>query len=285
MIQAGDITLYTDGFEGFADKNALLTYDFNLDRYTYSGSENIGFPAPNGGHTGSKAVRINYPVSVTYQDQGALISAEAVQNIPSAPVQFMVVEGWVRTTPGYPCQRRNAADQQSAGEKTLIWNQGASSTPRFVLSCGDKPSGTWYNHAYDGAFPSNGPGFVLSVDGAVGATGSFWYFQNLNGVTRAPMTFYNDGNWHLLKVKLTPGTFQNSTGGNGSVEMWADGVKVMEYIGSDASRPEYNQVLVPTTVAGTFKNMVIGGPFNGGPSPAQGPMWKDYDDVKVWVRP
>jgi len=94
--------------------------------------------------------------------------------------------------------------------------------------------------------------------------------------------YMNDGNWHHWTIKLTPGTFQNSTGGNGSIEMWVDGAKVLEYIGSDASRPEYNQVLIPRGQIVTLVD--VGGPFNGGPSPAQGAQWKDYDDLRIWFR-
>jgi hypothetical protein len=57
----------------------------------------------------------------------------------------------------------------------------------------------------------------------------------------------------------------------------------MEYIGSDPSRPEYNQVLVP--LGSSVQNLQVGGPFNGAPSPAQGDQWKDYDDIRIWARP
>jgi hypothetical protein len=286
MLQSTDFVLYSEDFEKYANLTALLTYDWNLQEYSYSGQENMTFPSPLGGHASAKSFRITYPVSPTYQDQDAIIVANGFPMPSSNTAQFSVIEAWIRTNAGYPCRRQNASDQNGAGEKTLIWNQSASSTPRFVLGCGDPPCcrGQYFGGQYDAAFPSAG-GFVLSLDGPVGGTGTAWYFQNMNAATRPVVGYYNDGNWHLLKMKLTPGTFQNSTGGDGSIEMWMDGVKIMEYIGSDPTRPEYRQVLVPTTVAGQWKNLSIGGPFNGGPSPAQGPQSKDYDDVKVWVRP
>jgi hypothetical protein len=194
--------------------------------------------------------------------------------------QFTVLEGWIKTKPGYPWRRLLATDQQGAGEKTLIWNQGLSVSPRFVLGGGLKPSGNFWNGMYDNAFPPSGLGLVLSVDGT---SGTSWYFQNKGGAQRDPATYLNDGNYHLWRIKLTPGTFQTSTGGNGAIEMWVDGVKVLEYIGGDASRPEYNQVIVPL-LSPVIQSLTLGGPFNGGPSPAQGDQWKDYDEFRIWVR-
>jgi hypothetical protein len=278
------VALLSEGFESFASKTALLTYDWTLQRYVYTGAENMEFPSPGGAHSGSKAMRIDYPVSVSYMDQDAVLEGNVLGG--GVPAQFAVVEFWMRTKPGYPWRRMGAADQQGAGEKTIIWNAGASTVPRFVLGGGGlMPSGTWWGGKYNAAWPRSGQGVVLSADGDVGGTGTFWYFQNLNGTTRDPTTYMNDGNWHLWKFKLTPGTFQTLTGGNGAIELWVDGVKIIEYIGSDPTRPEYNQVLVPLMSMNMIQNVQIGGPFNGGPSPAQGPQWKDYDDIRIWMRP
>ena len=278
-----DVALLNEGFEGFDDKAALLTYNWTLQRYVYAGGSNIEFPSSGGGHSSAKAIRINYPVSETYNDKEAVLEANVIGG--STQGKFLVVEYWVRTKPGYPWRRAGAKDEAGAGEKTLIWNAGSGTVPRFVMGGGLMPAGTFWDGKYNHGWPASGLGIVVSADGNVGGTGTFWYFQNMNGAARDPNGYMNDGNWHLWKVKLTPGTFQNRTGGDGAIEIWIDGVKVVEYIGSDPSRPEYNQVVVPLLRMNAMQNVQIGGPFNGGPSPAQGPQWKDYDDVWIWVRP
>ena len=283
VFEASDRSLYDEGFEGFASLSAVHAMDFARGCYVYSNPSMQQFPAPAPAHGGAKAFRINYPVSSTYHDQDTVLECPGLQDAPAG--QFTVVEAWIRTKAGYPWRRDQAGDQQGAGEKTIIWNQGSSSVPRFVLGGGYQPSGTWWNGKYDAAYPSSGVGLVLSVDGPmVGGTGTFWYFQNMNGAARDPIGYLNDGNYHLWKLKLTPGTTQTGTSGNGAIEMWVDGMKVIEYIGSDPSRPEYNKVLVPRVNA-VVQSLDIGGPFNGGPSSAQGAQWKDYDDLRVWVRP
>ena len=273
---ATDHDALNEHFEGFASKAALFTYDWTLQRYVYSSPENQEFPSPGGGHGSSKALRIDYPVATTYEDKGAVLSGTVFDQ----PAQFAVAEVWMRTKPGYPWRRDGASDQQGAGEKSLILNQGEA-IPRMVLGAGLMPSGNPWGGKYRDQWPASDIGFVFSFDGpGVGGTGTFWYVQNMNGATRDPVGYMNDGNWHHWTIKLTPGTFQNSTGGNGSIEMWVDGAKVLEYIGSDPSRPEYNQVLVP--LGQVVKLLDIGGPFNGGPSSTQGAQWKDYDDLRIW---
>jgi hypothetical protein len=274
---ATDRDVLNEHFEGFANKAALFTYDWTLQRYLYSSPENQEFPSSGGGHSSSKALRINYAASSTYDDAGAVLEGSVLGGSAS----YYVVELWVRTKAGYPWRRNGASDQDGAGEKSLILNQGES-IPRMVLGAGMMPGGNPWGGKYSGQWPSSDIGLVMSLDGpGVGGTGTFWYVQNMNGATRDPVVYMNDGNWHHWTIKLTPGTFQNSTGGNGSLEMWVDGAKVLEYIGSDASRPEYNQVLIP--LGQIVKLIDIGGPFNGAPSPAQGDQWKDYDDVRIWV--
>jgi len=268
--------IFGDTFEALTDKTALLTYDWTLERWLYNNPGNIEFPSPSGGHNSAKAVRIDYPVSSSYNDQGAVLEG----NVNGGAAPYYVVEVWVRTKTGYPW-RRIGGGQDGAGEKSLILNQGQS-IPRMVLGAGLMPSGSPWGGKYNGQWPSSNIGFVFSFDGpGVGGTGTFWYVQNMNGATRDPVGYMNDGNWHHWTIKLTPGTFQNSTGGNGSIEMWVDGAKVLEYIGSDATRPEYNQVLVP--LGQVVKLLDVGGPFNGGPSSTQGAQWKDYDDLRIWT--
>lgn len=275
-----DTMVLSDNFEGFADKTALLTYDFGLGRWLTNNDTRIEFPSSGGASSGTKALRLLYPNNAVYTDADVVL--EGGLGPPSSNVpQYGVARFNLKTKSGYPWYRSGAADQDGAGEKTFIINQG--DPVRFVLGCGRAPSGgPYWGGLYDSQFPD--PGIVYSFDGSGVAAGTMWYFQNMNKATRSPGSYMNNGSYHEWVIKFTPGTFQNSTGGDGSLEMWVDDTKVLEYIGSDNTRPEYQQVLIPRSATALFNLLDIGGPFNGAPSPAQGDQWKDYDDVSVWLR-
>lgn len=269
-----DTMLLSDGFESFANKTALLTYDFGVQRWLTGDGSNIQFPSPDGGHAGTKAMRINYPAQASYNDQGDVLEGGILNTLASKP-QYGVCQIWVKTKAGYPWRRLDGA-----GEKSIILNQGAPI--RFVLGGGGYPGGSPWGDAYLSAFPD--PGFVLSFDSSGVAAGTLWYVQNMNKTLMAPLVNANDGNWHRWTIKYTPGTVQTSTTGDGKIEMWIDGIQVMKYDGADGARAEHNQVLVPLNENDMLQIVDVGGPFNGGPSTSQGDQWKDYDDLAIWVR-
>jgi hypothetical protein len=281
VFGSGDVQLFFNDFESYSDLAALYAeWDESGE---YGATQSL---SPLGGHSGSKAWRITHHVQATYSDTDTVIGHGFNAALPQP--RFTVHEIWMKTQPGYPWLRDNAPDQNGAGEKSWIANQGASGTPRMVFSPGDALglAESQWGGAYLSALPPSHIALLYIFDGSfvTGNSGSYWYFQNSNGASRDPRGYLNDGNWHHYVTRLTPGTFVSGTGGDGSLEQWCDGVKVIEYLGNVASRPEFQQVLIPTGAPAMFF-IDLGGPLNGGPSPAQGDQWKDYDDVRIWIRP
>ena len=106
---------------------------------------------------------------------------------------------------------------------------------------------------------------------SVNVSGSNWQ-QNMD-MSIHPNTI-NDGNWHRITMRQRWG----SSRGQDRIEMWVDGLKVMEYIGDDFDRPEYNLVALPSP------DNVRGGlsfPANRDWEPPSD-HWLEYDNVRIW---
>ena len=58
--------------------------------------------------------------------------------------------------------------------------------------------------------------------------------------------------------------------------MWVDGLKIMEYLGDDPSRCEYNLVNVPQQAINDIHWPSVNGSTTG-------PHWMEYDDVRFWL--
>jgi hypothetical protein len=106
---------------------------------------------------------------------------------------------------------------------------------------------------------------------SVNVSGNNWQ-QNMD-MSVHPNTI-NDGNWHRITMRQTWG----SSRGRDRIEMWVDGVKVMEHLGDDPSRAEYNKVSLPSP------SNVQGGlhfPANRDWNPPSD-HWLEYDNVRIW---
>ena len=276
-----DILIHQETWESYnTNADVLAAYPAN------SGTQYLQFPSPlSPAHGGTKCMRMNMPVQNTYLDESLVL--EKSYSLP-ATGQFCVAEWWHRTIPGYAWRRINAPDQNSAGQKDMFLISN-SNHKRYGIEPGLAPSGTFWGGQYDAAFNaaagSSGVAIVTAIDGSdVGGAGAFWYFQNM-GPSIQCVGYLNDGNWHHWKIKYTCSSFVTSTTGDGKIEMWVDGTQVLKYDGTDSSRPEYQQVLVGTSPQQIMTTVQFPCNINGGPSPAQGALWRDYDDMMWWVRP
>jgi len=135
-----------------------------------------------------------------------------------------------------------------------------------------------------GSNPSGEVGFVWYHDDTSAPNGIGTIFsQNLNygtGTGKWNRTMNSDGNWHRVTARLTKGPSQYYA----SLEMWVDGVKIMEYLGNDPSRCEYGHVPWGPTNPGSQRivNLIdFGGPsaFNW-PSGTPGNL--DYTGMRLW---
>ena len=109
--------------------------------------------------------------------------------------------------------------------------------------------------------PGNVEALVLSTDscdhdGDGNAVG-YAYKQNMGYDRWRAADEISDQGWHRITVRLTkspagtvPPASTVGAGPEGRIEVWADGVKVVEYLGDDPARPEYGKVWMPAVGEG-----------------------------------
>lgn len=88
-----------------------------------------------------------------------------------------------------------------------------------------------------------------------------------------------DGQWHHITVRTRKQSALDV--GDGIVQMWVDGVLVMNYDGSDPSSLAYHKVFVRIQ-SGQYAPFWLAGIFNAGSPKAQS-RW--FDEIRFWYRP
>jgi hypothetical protein len=254
--------IFYDGFEEFGNTSQLLTYQSVYpDRYAIDGA-GIGLTT-SGAEAGQKAARFTYPASA---DQGnELLEALYTADIDPSVV---VVTFWLRSQPNYTWWSGTGTGGQ--GHKIFVANiSGAPSGDRLLLEwdhAGIEPA------QLNACFP--GLAFLPTPTWSIGQA---LYKQNL-GPSWSVLTNANDGQWHRYTTRFQKSTNRPSTAeGNGRIEMWVDGLKIMEYIGDDPNRCEHGLVTVPT---GRLVPNLHFPSVNGAVNATQ---WLEFDDVRVWT--
>ena len=131
---------------------------------------------------------------------------------------------------------------------------------------------------------AEGPGWYhddLTAPNGIGAL----FTQNINygsGAGQWSAARLLDGQWHRYTTRFSKGANWQTRGtGFQRVEMWADGVKIMEYIGDDPTRCEFGHVwgMQPTTkMVNGFK---IGGPQSIPAAPRVNHVM--HDGMRIWT--
>jgi hypothetical protein len=254
------VSLFRDDFESYSSTTTLLSYQSLLPgRWLAKGKVDLTTASAA---SGSKAVRFTYPTRPGgYQDQSVFIEAALVEN--RADPNVVVISWLMRTMPGY------AWTYEGNTAKIMIMNIGGGDS-RFAVLYGREPlTPTALQSAY-------GKLGELRPNISIGANN---YNQNLNYPAMRLDGVVNDGGWHRHTVRLTKSASRpDPTSGNGRVEYWIDGVKVIEYVGDDSSRPEYGLVNVPTTRM--VPDMHFPSTYNGGVASTQ---WMEFDNMRIWA--
>ena len=256
VFGSGDRSYFHDDFEAYTSTTQLLTFQaVQPNRWIKNTTSGIDLWT-GGSRSGSKGVRFTYQAGL--QQQSRLIEA-----MPSGvDATELMTTFWIRTMPGY--EWINASGNT---HKMFLANIG--SADRWGLMFGSEPL-TPAMAAY-GRLEETRPNVSIGANN---------YNQNLNFPALRVDTHVNDGAWHRITIRLTTSTSRPAADrGNGRVEMWIDGTKVIEYLGDVSSRPEYGLVNVPTgSLAPNFHFPSV---MNAAPSSTQ---WIEYDDVRLWSR-
>lgn len=106
----------------------------------------------------------------------------------------------------------------------------------------------------------------------------YQYQQNMGFQQFKMNDVINNGSWHRYTSRFER---ELSGAGSGRIEVWADGIKIIEYIGDDPSRCEYRKVFT----AAPTEEMVHGFQFpttTSGQFTWDGGATIEYDAIRVW---
>jgi hypothetical protein len=268
FVAGTSVELFTEDFEVYRDRSDLITYQSHYPkRYLYRSESQIELRTTEA-FAGRQSVRFHWPASETYNDSYVLLE---VQHVPGTTVPVVVYQVMVKFKPGFPYKRR-AEDRNGAGYKMFIHNLGDAGWERVVVGGGSVlPQ---FFPEYEAGWPDR-----IAVNFSIG---SLYYQTNLNGKLIDGDGYLNDGRWHRFTVRLTASTYRTESTGNGRLEAWIDGTKIIEYLGDVAGRPEYGKVTTPTSAQGLFESFQFPTIFNGAPGPTQGDQWVEFDSWRVW---
>jgi hypothetical protein len=158
------------------------------------------------------------------------------------------------------------------GQRRFVYNIWGIVAPLDLAQC--YYNGGLYGTPKTSDIPPQGhsaPGWNADPTG-------YQYQQNMGYNSWKMNNVINDGSWHRYTTRWTR---ELSGSGTGRIEVWADGIKIIEYIGDNPSRCEYGKVFTaapgqalvdgfqfPTTTSGQF-------PWDGGAT-------LEYDAVRFW---
>ena len=260
---AGHFTIFHDGFEAYSSALQLKTWESVFPR-RWLEDDAVGLSLETtGAQTGTKSARFTYPASTSQQDQliGAYPDPTTVNEDPSV----VVLTFWLKSSPGHPWYGGHGQN----AHKIFVLNAGGGQANRILLQ-----------FARDGIAPAPLAACNASMAGVGTPTWSIagaLFKQNRNYPAWGIRTHANDGKWHRYTTRFTKSTLRPAADfGNGRIEMWVDGVKVLEYLGDDPNRCEYRLVNVPTgKLIGDFHFPSVDG--------AVGELtWLEYDEIRVW---
>jgi hypothetical protein len=187
---------------------------------------------------------------------------------------------------GYTSQGNGAA---GARRNVFDWTN-VTPNPDAVQECYWELTGE-----YDALDPVNTPEvgqalqhMTLNHDGAGFSSdgiGNWWYVCNWGRVDLIDWDEWGDGVWHRQTWRFTKESGSIAgTNNDARTEMWYDGVKIFDWIGDDAERPEYQLVAGAGQSQRIFNQFEFSGPcapenkWSG-----ESPQTVDYGDIRFFT--
>ena len=256
-------SMFYDGFESYASTNSLTD---GSGAYSYvtlpSGLTGISLVASAAGE-GSKKVAFDFTAS---GDLDRLLETANVSGDGS-----VVHVSWLFRNVGNVHHEKQFIIFKGGGQR-WVYNIWGIVAPIGLASC-------YYNGGLYGTpktpdIPPQGgvaPGWNNDPTG-------YQYQQNMGYLQFRMNDVINDGSWHRYTTRFEK---ERAGSGTGRIEVWGDGIKIIEYLGDDPARCEYQKVFTsttsqelvsafqfPTTTSGQF-------PWGGGAT-------IEYDAIRIW---
>jgi O-antigen ligase len=256
-------SMFYDGFESYASTSSLTNGTGDYSYITLpSGLTGISLVASAAGE-GSKKVAFDFTPA---GDLDLLLETSNVSG--DGPVVYV---SWLFRNVGNVHHEKQFIIFKGGGQR-FVYNIWGIVAPLSLASC--FYDGGLYGTPKSPNIPPQGgvaPGWNSDPTG-------FQYQQNMGYQQFRMNDVINDGSWHRYTTRFEK---ERAGSGTGRIEVWGDGVKILEYLGDDPSRCEYQQVFTatisqelvsafqfPTTTSGQF-------PWGGGAT-------IEYDAIRIW---
>lgn len=261
VYQAGTHrSLWSDGFESYGGASDL-TSGGGAHRFITASGGLTGTQIVSGGAAeGQKYVRFDFQAAGTTT---RLLEAWGVADAPVVVLTYMF-----RNTGTLHHGKQMILFKDNGAAGRWVFHTPAVVAPVSLANC--FYNGGLYGSPKTADIPPALSGGTWNSD----PTG-FQYAMNA-GYTQWRWSSINDGKWHRMTTRLT----RERAVGEGRVEMWVDGIKVMEYRGDDPSRCEYRQVVTGGTLVKGFQFPTT---TSGGGLTWAGGAWLDYDAIHFWT--
>ena len=254
-------SLFWDGFESYPSTTSLESGPGDHRYVTnWNGLKNITL-VTGGAFEGSKKVSVNFQAAGS---QDYLLETHDVGSggdVVHLSYQFRNV-GTVHHEKQFI----------TFGERRFVFNIWGITAPWNLAQC--YYNGDLYGTPKSADIPPQGHSSPAWNSDPTG----YQYGQNMNYTKWKYNNVINNGAWHRFTSRFRR---ELSGAGTGRIEVWADGIKIIEYIGDDPSRCEYRKVFTaapgnqmlrgfqfPTTTSGQFS-------WEGGAT-------IEYDAIRVW---
>jgi len=236
----------------------------------------------NGGRNGSRYMRHNFQAGGEYGTEMWANDDELQGQDPNVVIMTM----WIRNTGTYYTGKVTVFKVGDDDGRWVLGQGSAGPSPHPQITRTYWDADNWPYPALDPSEaqdPYDGLGIEFNRDAVqCGAPQAWWgYKQNRNWGTLPSIEHWNDGEWHRFTISWTKSGGSGACGnGKGRLEYWWDGVKVLEWLGDDPSRPEYGLVFVSGD-----GSRVIGKPHYYGPSSWDWPggAYLDIDEIRYFV--
>jgi hypothetical protein len=262
-----DSLVYRENFEGYANSTALISaYPANREnRGTINLDQNVAFE-------GQRAFRIDWEYNGCLSGTDSDVLIERGTPVGGGQRDWYV-SYYARWTEGYLFAWPSGSGCGGNSSKEMAIFRG-SGLPRITWAATVEPA---CPEIY-GRINSLRWTFAIGAEpGSTQPSCGSNYRQYLALGSKDPASL-GDGQWHRITFRYLKESAIDV--GDGIVQVWIDGVQIMDYDGTDIDNPAYGQVYTRTT--GMFRPLQYQSVIVRGAAQVQS-RW--YDDVKIWYRP